>query len=247
VTSPAGVPVVDFDQVGMTYPGPPPVPALTGCTMRIWPGEHVAVMGKSGSGKSTLLNIAGLLDRHTAGTYRFDGQDTSGLREAERTALRGQRIGFVFQTFHLLPYRAACENVELALLYGGAPRGMRRRIAAEALEMVGLGHRLLAMPPTLSGGERQRVAIARALVTRPRLLLCDEPTGNLDSVTAEGVLALIGDLNASGQTIVMITHDPSVAARAGRVLSLADGVLSGGDAAGRPVVAGGGRVDDERR
>jgi putative ABC transport system ATP-binding protein len=226
MSSAGPVPVVDFDGIGMTYPGPPPVVALTRCSMRIDRGEYVAIMGKSGSGKSTLLNIVGLLDRPTAGVYRLAGQDTSGLAEVERTALRGREIGFVFQSFHLLPYRAAFENVELALMYGGAPRARRRQVAVEALDMVGLGHRLYALPPTLSGGERQRVAIARALVTKPQLLLCDEPTGNLDSATAAEVLALIGDLHARGQTIVMITHDSAVAASAGRVLSLSDGQLS---------------------
>jgi putative ABC transport system ATP-binding protein len=220
------VPVIDFTGVGMTYPGPPPVSALHQCSIQVMPGEFLAIRGKSGSGKSTFLNIAGLLDRPTAGTYRFDGVDTSELGEVARTALRGSSIGFVFQSFHLLPYRAACENVELALMYNGTPRGLRRHQAAEALGQVGLGHRLLALPTTMSGGERQRVAIARALVNRPRLLLCDEPTGNLDTATASSVLDMIDELHAGGQTVVMITHDEAVAARAGRRLTLADGMLA---------------------
>jgi len=226
MTGQPATPVIDFDGVGMIYPGPPPVPALRRCTIKVYPGEFLAIQGKSGSGKSTFLNIAGLLDRPTAGVYRFDGVDTSGLGEAARTALRGSSIGFVFQAFHLMPYRAACENVELALMYNGTPRAQRRERATQALSRVGLGHRLLALPTTMSGGERQRVAIARALAIVPRLLLCDEPTGNLDTGTAAEVLDIISELHAGGQTVVVITHDKSIAARAGRVLTLTDGRLA---------------------
>jgi putative ABC transport system ATP-binding protein len=218
-------PIIRFSGVSLTYPGPPPVPALKPCDLQVAPGEHVAVVGPSGSGKSTLLNLAGLLDRPTEGTYELDGIDTGALSERDRTALRGQRIGFVFQTFQLLPYRAAEDNVLLALLYNHRRRTDRRTLARQALERVGLAHRVHALPGMMSGGEQQRVAIARAVVTRPSLLLCDEPTGNLDSATAAGVLELIDELHADGLTVVVITHDPRVAARAQRTVTIVDGVL----------------------
>ena len=220
------VPVIELTAVEMRYAGPPPLQALRDCSVRIWPGEYVAIQGKSGSGKTTLLNIVGLLDRPTGGSYRLTGIDTSDLREVRRTALRAVFIGFVFQAFHLLPHRTALENVELALMYNGAPRSARTLQAAEALAAVGLAGRMSALPTMMSGGERQRVAVARALVNRPKLLLCDEPTGNLDSATADEIMKIIGSLNAAGQTIVLITHDQAVAARAGRILTISDGVLS---------------------
>lgn len=219
-------PVIQFRGVGLTYPGPPPVVALKPCDLLVRRGEYVSVMGPSGSGKSTFLNIAGLLDAPTAGTYLLDGIDTGTLRDADRTALRGRRIGFVFQSFHLLPHRSALENVVLAMVYNGAPRTRRTGSAREALHTVGLGHRVDALPTRLSGGERQRVAIARALVARPSLLLCDEPTGNLDSTTAGSILHLLDELHADGMTIVVITHDPGVAGRGQRTLMIRDGVLS---------------------
>ncbi|MFF2954263.1 ABC transporter ATP-binding protein [Kitasatospora sp. NPDC057965] len=227
-TGPAA-PVIEFRQVGLTYPGPPPVAALKPCDLAIAPGEYVTVIGPSGSGKSTFLNIAGLLDAPTTGHYLLDGIDTGGLPDADRTALRGRRIGFVFQSFHLLPHRSAAENVALAMLYT-ATRGRRgaaerRELARAALVRVGLGHRLDALPTRLSGGERQRVAIARALVGRPSLLLCDEPTGNLDTVTAESILALLDELHAQGLTVLLITHDPQVAARGRRTVAIRDGLL----------------------
>lgn len=209
-------PVIEFRGIGLTYPGPPPVAALRACDLTVGRGEFVAVVGPSGSGKSTFLNIVGLLDAPTGGTYLLDGIDTGALRDADRTALRGLRIGFVFQSFHLLPQRSALENVTLALVYDGTPRRERRARARHALEQVGLGHRIDALPTRLSGGERQRVAIARALVTRPSLLLCDEPTGNLDTANADSVLALLERLHADGMTVLVITHDPLVAARADR-------------------------------
>jgi putative ABC transport system ATP-binding protein len=197
---------------------------LRGIDLSVAPGEVVCVIGPSGSGKSTFLNITGLLDRPSTGTYELDGIDVGGLRERERTALRGRRIGFVFQSFHLLPHRSAVENVALAQVYvSRAGRAERDAVAVRALRRVGLGHRLGAQPTTMSGGERQRVAIARALVNRPSLLLCDEPTGNLDSVTAGEVLDLLDELHAEGLTIVVITHDPAVAARTGRTLAIRDG------------------------
>ncbi|MFD2008747.1 ABC transporter ATP-binding protein [Streptomyces narbonensis] len=219
-------PVVEFRQVGLTYPGPPPVQALRPCELTLHHGEFVAVVGPSGSGKSTFLNVAGLLDAPTEGTYRLDGIDTAALSDGDRTALRGRRIGFVFQAFHLMPHRSATENVMLSMVYSAVPRAERRSRAREALARVGLAHRVDALPGRLSGGERQRVAIARALAGRPSLLLCDEPTGNLDSGNAETVLALLGELHASGMTVVVITHDSEVAARAGRTVTIRDGVLS---------------------
>jgi putative ABC transport system ATP-binding protein len=220
-----GVPVIEFCGVAFTYPGPPPVSALSPCDLRVGAGEYVTIVGPSGSGKSTFLNVAGLLDRPSRGTYRLDGIDTRALKEADRTALRGQRIGFVFQAYHLLPHRTAEENVELSMLYNGVPRIDRRRRAREALRQVGLGHRIDAMATRLSGGEKQRVAIARALVNRPSLLLCDEPTGNLDTATAGTVLELLTELHHAGLTILVITHDPDVAARGQRTVNITDGQL----------------------
>ncbi|MEU3609375.1 ABC transporter ATP-binding protein [Streptomyces sp. NPDC035033] len=219
-------PVIEFRGIGLTYPGPPPVTALRPCDLAVRRGDFLAVVGPSGSGKSTFLNIAGLLDTPTSGTYLLDGIDTGRLRDADRTALRGLRIGFVFQSFHLMPQRSALENVALALVYDGTPRRERADRARRALEQVGLGHRVDSLPTRLSGGERQRVAIARALVTRPSLLLCDEPTGNLDTANADSVLALLEDLHRDGMTVLVITHDPLVAARAQSVVTIRDGVLS---------------------
>ncbi|THA72813.1 ABC transporter ATP-binding protein [Streptomyces sp. A0958] len=218
-------PVIEFRQVALTYPGPPPVAALRPCDLVIRRGEFVTVVGPSGSGKSTFLNIAGLLDAPTSGTYLLDGLDTGALKDGDRTALRGRRIGFVFQSFHLLPHRSALENVTLAMVYSGVARKERRQRAREALVRVGLGHRVGSLPTRLSGGERQRVAIARALVARPSLLLCDEPTGNLDTANAQAVLALLAELHADGMTVLVITHDPEVAGRGARTVTIRDGVL----------------------
>ncbi|MER8187684.1 ABC transporter ATP-binding protein [Kitasatospora sp. NPDC094015] len=222
-------PVIEFRGVALDYPGPPPVTALKPCDLEIRQGEYVTVVGPSGSGKSTFLNLAGLLDLPSRGRYLLDGIDTAELADGARTALRGRRIGFVFQSFHLLPHRSAAENVALAMLYAPAQGHLgaadRRARAEAALAEVGLAHRAGALPSRMSGGERQRVAIARALVNRPSLLLCDEPTGNLDSATAESVLALLETLHAGGLTIVLITHDQQVAARAGRTVLIRDGVL----------------------
>ncbi|WP_328969051.1 ABC transporter ATP-binding protein [Streptomyces sp. NBC_00239] len=220
-----GPAVVEFRGVGFTYPGPPPVEALTGCDLTVRRGEFLTVVGPSGSGKSTFLNLAGLLDAPTRGRYLLDGIDTGSLRERERAALRGRRIGFVFQSFHLLPHRSALENVGLALLYTGVPPAERLARARTALTRVGLGHRTHAPPAELSGGERQRVAVARALVGSPSLLLCDEPTGNLDSASAAAVLTLLDGLHAAGMTVLVITHDPEVAARGGRTVTIRDGRL----------------------
>ncbi|MEU9862922.1 ABC transporter ATP-binding protein [Streptomyces sp. NPDC047971] len=217
---------MEFRQVSLTYPGPPPVTALRPCELVVGKGEFITIVGPSGSGKSTFLNVAGLLDAPTGGSYLLDGIDTAGLRDGDRTALRGRRIGFVFQSFHLLPHRSATENVMLSMVYSAVPRAERRARARASLERVGLGHRVDALPGRLSGGERQRVAIARALAGRPSLLLCDEPTGNLDSDNAESVLGLLAELHASGMTIVVITHDAEVAARGERTVTIRDGVLS---------------------
>jgi putative ABC transport system ATP-binding protein len=219
-------PVIELRGLARTYPGPPPVPALRPASLVIEAGDYVAVTGPSGSGKSTLLHLLGLLDAPTAGSYLLDGLDTGALRDGDRSALRGRRIGFVFQAFHLLPYRTVLENVQLALLYNQTPRASRTQAAAAALEAVGMGPRLGALPTTLSGGESQRVAIARALVNQPSLLLCDEPTGNLDSRNAAALMSLLDQLNAGGFTIVVITHDGAVAAHAGRAVAISDGQLS---------------------
>jgi putative ABC transport system ATP-binding protein len=221
-----GTPVIELDGLARTYPGPPPVPALRPADLVIGAGDYVAVTGPSGSGKSTLLHLLGLLDTPTGGRYLLDGLDTSALNDRDRSALRGRRIGIVFQAFHLLPYRTTVENVLVAELYNQTPRADRYAAAAGALAEVGMGHRLDALPTTLSGGESQRVAIARALVNRPSLLLCDEPTGNLDSANAATLMDLLDQLNAAGFTIVVITHDPGVAAHAGRTIAISDGVLS---------------------
>jgi putative ABC transport system ATP-binding protein len=234
-----GVPVIEFRGVGRTYPGRPPVAALKPCELVVRPGEFLTVTGPSGSGKSTLLNVLGLLDRPTTGTYLLDGLDTGALGEPARTALRGRRVGFVFQSFHLLPHRTALENVELGMVYNGTPRSARAGRARAALVRVGLGHRLGALPTRMSGGERQRVAIARALVHRPSLLLCDEPTGNLDTANTGLVLDLLTALNADGMTVLVITHDPDVAAHGTRTVTVRDGVLAeAGPGAGAGAGAG---------
>jgi putative ABC transport system ATP-binding protein len=220
-------PVVELHGVGRLFEGPSPTRALAGTDLTVLRGEFVAISGSSGSGKSTLLSILGLLDTASEGSYRLAGCDVSQLRDVDRTALRGQLIGFVFQSFHLLAYRTAVENVALSSLYQRTRRKDRETAAIDALVRVGLSHRLWATPATMSGGERQRVAIARAIVNRPALLLCDEPTGNLDSINTTQVLSLLDDLNRiDGLTIVIVTHDPDVAAHAGRRIIMTDGVAT---------------------
>jgi putative ABC transport system ATP-binding protein len=217
---------VVLDGVWRVFDTDPPVEALRDVHLVIQPGDYMAIIGPSGSGKSTLLNVLGLLDRPTDGRYLLDGIDTAVLSDSGRAAERGRRIGFVFQSFHLLSYRTIEENVMLSELYLGTSRKDRHRRAVEALERVGLGHRLGFEPIRLSGGERQRVAIARALLGEPSLLLCDEPTGNLDSRNTESVLDLFDELHGQGLTVAVITHDDSVAQRAQRRVRMIDGELS---------------------
>jgi putative ABC transport system ATP-binding protein len=223
---PAGAPVIRLSSVAYTYRGPPPVRALKPTNLVIYRGEHVAVTGPSGSGKSTLLNLLGLLDKPTDGTLEIDGIDVGAAPERERAAVRAHRIGFVFQSFHLLPYRTSIENVMLAQVYADAPRRRRRAAAMAALAQVGLAERAHALPTALSGGERQRVAIARALVNRPSLLMCDEPTGNLDTATTHELTDLLESLHRDGATLVVITHNPTVAGRAQRQIAIRDGQLT---------------------
>lgn len=219
-------PVVELINVTRSFPGPPEVQALKSVNLSIDAGDYVSIVGPSGSGKSTMLNVLGLLDRPSVGEYRLDGQLTSLLSEDDRAAVRGSSIGFVFQAFHLLPHRSVLDNVLLATLYNGVPRAEREQRALAALDRVGLNHRLNFMPGTLSGGERQRVAVARAVVSSPRLLLADEPTGNLDVTTSGEVMDLFEELHADGLTLVIITHDRAVADRARRQVRIDDGQLS---------------------
>jgi putative ABC transport system ATP-binding protein len=209
-----------------SYPmGSATVHALKNVSLEIREGEHVAVVGPSGSGKSTLLHIVGCLDRPSSGSYWFSGHDVSGLDEKALSELRGHQIGFVFQFFHLLPRLTALGNVEVPMLFAGMDRDERRAIAERALTAVGLEHRLEHRPDQLSGGERQRVAIARAVVMGPKLLLADEPTGNLDRSSAAEVMDLLQAMNREGLTLIVVTHDTAVARRAKRVIHMEDGEL----------------------
>jgi macrolide transport system ATP-binding/permease protein len=218
--------VFELNQVGRQYGSDPAVHALVDVDLRLEPGEWLAITGPSGAGKSTLLHIIGCLDRPTSGSYFFEGIDTATLSDKERAGLRSRRIGFVFQSFHLLPYRSVLENVMLAEVYRKQSHRGRRERALAAIERVGLGHRADFLPTKLSGGEKQRVAIARALVGSPSLLLCDEPTGNLDSKSAAGILDLFEALNQQGLTLVVVTHDENVSKRAARRVHIIDGKLT---------------------
>jgi putative ABC transport system ATP-binding protein len=231
-------PLIRLSAVVYTYQGPPVVHALKRLDLVVWRGEHVAITGPSGSGKSTLLNLIGLLDRPTEGRVEVDGEDMGGVSERARAAVRALRIGFVFQTFQLLPHRTAAENVMLAQVYAGIPGWRRRGDVLAALARVGLAGREDALPTALSGGEQQRVAIARALVNHPPLLLCDEPTGNLDTATTAELSGLLAALNRGGTTVLVITHNPAVAGRAGRRITIRDGQLSE-QASTRPTTTGG--------
>lgn len=199
------------------------VRALEGVSFQVGEGEFLAVMGPSGSGKSTLMNILGCLDRPTSGRYLLEGQDTGQLDDDQLAFLRNKWIGFVFQTFNLLPRFSSTKNAELPLIYGAVPRSERRRKAQEALAAVGLAERLEHRPKELSGGEQQRVAIARAIVNQPRIVLADEPTGNLDSRAGDEILGIFENLNRQGVTVIVVTHNPRVAQRARRIILLQDG------------------------
>ena len=202
------------------------VHALRGVSFQIRRNEYVAVMGPSGSGKSTLMNVIGCLDTPSAGEYWLNGQKVSDLSDDELAHIRNKEIGFVFQTFNLLPRASALHNVELPLIYAGASGRVRRERAAHALQRVGLGDRMEHKPNELSGGQRQRVAIARALVNRPSILLADEPTGNLDSATSSEIMDVFATLHGQGQTVVMVTHEADIAAHAKRVVTLRDGLIA---------------------
>jgi putative ABC transport system ATP-binding protein len=217
--------IIETEGLTRTYHlGSTEVQALRGVDLQVAPGEFVALTGTSGSGKSTLMHLLGCLDTPTAGTYRLEGRDVSGLSHDERARVRSTRIGFVFQSFNLLPRLSAVDNVALPLLYQGRIPDAKRR-AATALVQVGLAHRAGHRPTELSGGERQRVAIARALIAEPALILADEPTGNLDSKTGQEILDLLEALHASGRTLLLVTHDAGVAARASRVVHMQDGQI----------------------
>jgi len=217
--------MIKLVNVCKTYPLGDGIQALQNANLSIAPNEYVGIIGPSGSGKSTLLYLLGLLDGPTEGNIFFDGKDTALLSDAELSALRGKSIGFVFQSYHLMPHLSVRENVELPLYYQGVSPWERHERAMVQIEKVNLLHRAKHLPTELSGGERQRVSIARALVTNPKLILADEPTGNLDSKTGTEVLAIFEQLHAQGKTVVMITHDPSIARRFPRIVRILDGVI----------------------
>jgi ABC-type lipoprotein export system ATPase subunit len=222
----AAAPVIELRGIGRTFGADPPVIALRDVDLVLDHGASLAIVGPSGSGKSTLLNILGCLDRPSSGAYLFDGIDVGALSDDQRAALRAHGIGFVFQTFNLLAHRTALENVMLSEVYRGVRPDGRADRAREALERVGMGHRADFLPTRLSGGEQQRVAIARALMGDPAVLLCDEPTGNLDSVNTESVLSLFDGLGGAGLTLVIVTHEESVAQRARRRVHIIDGRMT---------------------
>jgi putative ABC transport system ATP-binding protein len=222
----SGYPVIDVREVSKTYRiGEIRVRALRDVSLRVERGDFVAIMGSSGSGKSTLMNILGCLDIPTGGRYLIDGMDSSHLDEDDLADLRNRKLGFVFQSFNLVPRTAALANVELPLAYAGLPRAERRRRAELALGSVGMANRMHHLPAELSGGQQQRVAVARSIVTNPSLILADEPTGNLDSHSTEGVLRIFARLNLERRTVVLITHEPDVATQAKRVVRLSDGEI----------------------
>jgi putative ABC transport system ATP-binding protein len=215
--------VLELDRVTKEHPGSPPVRALDQVSLAVAAGELVAVVGPSGSGKSTLLHLMGTLDRPSSGVVRVTGLNVAGMTDREVSALRASRIGFVFQQFFLAEQQQVLDNVADGLLYAGVPRARRRQLAAAALDRVGLAHKAAARPTQLSGGERQRVAIARAIAGRPPVVLADEPTGNVDSATGASILALLEELNAAGTTIIVITHDHTIAASMRRRIEMLDG------------------------
>ena len=218
--------MVDLENVTKIYSmGSFEVTAIQDITLSIADADFVSIMGPSGSGKSTLMHVLGCLDRPTSGRYRLCGQDVSRLDDASLAQIRNKRIGFVFQQFNLLPRETILSNVEVPLIYAGVKARERRRIAAEALERVGLGDRMRHRPSEISGGQKQRAAIARALVNSPSLILADEPTGNLDSRTGHEILDILTELNVEGATVVLVTHDREIAERAGKIVQLRDGAI----------------------
>ena len=220
-------PLIHLVEVHKRYDsGDTEVRALQGISLDISAGEYVAIMGPSGSGKSALMHIIGCLDAPSEGEYVLGGERVSELSGRALARVRNRQIGFVFQSFNLLPRASVQRNVELPMLYAGLDRAERRERACRALERVGLGHRLRHLPPKLSGGERQRVAIARSLVNQPALILADEPTGNLDQKSGTGILEIFDELHAEGRTVVLVTHDPNIASRARRVVMIVDGRLT---------------------
>ena len=223
---PPGPVVIEIENVTKVYEmGSETIHALRGVSLKIRRNEYLAIMGPSGSGKSTMMNMLGCLDTPTQGKYDFNGKDVKSMDDDELAAIRNKEIGFVFQTFNLLPRSTSLSNVELPLIYAGRPASERRDKARRALENVGLGNRMDHRPNELSGGQRQRVAIARALVNDPAIILADEPTGNLDSRTGEEIMALMEDLYAQGNTIIVVTHEPDIAEHARRIVRLRDGLI----------------------
>ncbi len=226
VVRPAGALVIHIEGVTKLYKmGTETIHALRGVNLTIRRNEYLAIMGPSGSGKSTLMNMLGCLDTPTAGHYEFNGKSVASMTDNELAEIRNREIGFVFQTFNLLPRSNALHNVELPLIYAGMPKHERLERACEALENVGLGERMMHKPNELSGGQRQRVAIARALVNRPSIILADEPTGNLDSKTGEEIMELFEQLYAQGNTIIVVTHEEDIARHARRIVRLRDGLI----------------------
>jgi putative ABC transport system ATP-binding protein len=232
-------PVIELQDITKVYQmGEVEVHALRGVSLKVEKGEILTIMGPSGSGKSTMMNIIGCLDQPTAGTYLLEGRDVGHLHDDDLATIRNRRIGFVFQTFNLLARTTALQNVTLPLIYAGIGRAERRERAREALEAVGLGHRLNHMPTELSGGQQQRVAIARALANNPSIILADEPTGNLDSESGADVMAVLQGLNRErGMTVVLVTHDPMIARHTERIVHLYDGQITHNEMVEEPLVA----------
>lgn len=219
-------PIIRLTDINKTYPGVVPLHVLKGINLEIAKGELVSIMGASGSGKSTLLNILGILDNYDTGEYYLDDILIKNLSENKAADLRNRKIGFVFQSFNLINYKNALENVALPLFYQGISRSKRNKLAMEKLEMMGLSDRSHHLPGELSGGQKQRVAIARALITNPSIILADEPTGALDSVTSKEVMKILRDLNKEmGKTIIIVTHDPSVGEQTNRIIRISDGII----------------------